>query len=175
VGEGPERDLRELPQPHQRRTTFRGLRAGVRRARSFGVRCVRRSRGFTILELMLVLAIVSVLAQIAVNEFKAQIMFAKRTEAVIGLNALWKAQKEHLGRTGRYAGTFDELNFGVIGGKQLGPSVYKGNRYTYQLSQPWGKDSFYCIATAQLDADSWPDILEIFEKDAKGTLAQKGE
>lgn len=132
------------------------------------VKTARQRRGMTLIELALVLAILSVLTQLIITEFTAQIMKAKRTEAVVGLNALWKAQKEHLGRTGHYAGSFDRLDFGIVGGKQLAPGVYQGTRYTYQLSQPWGEDSFYCIATAQLDPDAWPDILEMFEKNPEG-------
>lgn len=113
---------------------------------------------------MLTLAILGVLMLLAGNEFRSQIMFAKRTEAVVGLNLLWKAQKAYFATHSRYATTFDELDFSITGGKQLSAGVYQGARYTYQLAQPWGEDSFYCIATAQLDTDPWPDILEIFEK-----------
>lgn len=124
----------------------------------------RHPRGFTLVELMLAIAILGLLALLALNEFKTQIMLAKRTEAVVGLNLLWKAQKSYYARFGRYATTFDDLEFAINDGKQLSASVYKGARYTYQLAQPWGEQSFYCIATAQLDTDPWPDILEIFEK-----------
>ncbi|MCC6334184.1 MAG: prepilin-type N-terminal cleavage/methylation domain-containing protein [Myxococcales bacterium] len=124
-----------------------------------------RPRGFTLVEVMLTLAILSVMAQIALNEFRSMIMMAKRTEAILGLAHVWKAQKAYQGRQGTYSPTFQSLDFAVVGGKLLTPAIYKGARYTYQLSQPWGPQSFYCIATAQLDGDEWPDILEILEKD----------
>lgn len=120
-------------------------------------------RGFTLIELMLAVVILGLLATISVNEFNSQIMFAKRTEAVTGLGALWTAQQAHYSEHGAYAATFTGLDFGVYGGMQLSPTSYKGGRYTYQLSQPWGSTSYYCIATAQLDADPWPDILEVYE------------
>jgi prepilin-type N-terminal cleavage/methylation domain-containing protein len=142
---------------------------GAERAQETAVLTRRHPRGFSLTEMMLVVSIIGILVQIVLNEFKSQIMYAKRTEAIVGLNAMWKAQKEHLARTGHYTGTFDDLDFGITGGKQLAPGVYKGSRYTYQLSQPWGEDSFYCIATAQLDADPWPDIIEIFEQTAEGS------
>src|SRR4051794_35933977 len=112
---------------------------------------------------MLVVAIIGLLATLSVNEFGAQIMLAKRTEAVTGLSALWTAQQAHYVEHGEYASTFRDLAFEINGGTLLSPTSYKGNRYTYQLSQPWGSTSYYCIATAQLDADPWPDILEVYE------------
>jgi prepilin-type N-terminal cleavage/methylation domain-containing protein len=127
---------------------------------------VRRTspRGFTVIELLLSIAIVAILATISINEFKTQVMLARRTEAVAGLGTLWVAQQEYYSATGRYAATFQQLGtFEVAGGSRLSSTSYKGGRYTYQLSQPWGSTSYYCIATAQLDADPWPDILEVYE------------
>ncbi len=113
---------------------------------------------------MLSIAIAALLATISVNELGPQVMLAKRTEAITGLAALWTAQQVHYMEHGSYAPTFTELStFELEGGTLLSPISYKGNRYTYQLSQPWGVASFYCIATAQLDADPWPDILEVYE------------
>lgn len=112
---------------------------------------------------MLVVAIIGLLVTLSVNEFGSQIMFAKRTEAVTGLSTLWTAQQVHYMEYGEYASTFNQLGFEIEGGTRLSPTSYKGGRYTYQLSQPWGATSYYCIATAQLDADPWPDILEVYE------------
>jgi prepilin-type N-terminal cleavage/methylation domain-containing protein len=126
---------------------------------------VRRTsrRGFTLIELMLVVAIIGILAAISVNEFTGQISLAKRTEAITGLGALWTAQQLYYAEHGVYAASFTNLDFEINGGARISPTSYKGVRYTYQLSQPWGSTSFYCIATAQLDADPWPDVLEVYE------------
>lgn len=120
-------------------------------------------RGFTLMELMLSLVILAILGTIAVNEFRTQVMLARRTEAIEGLAALWTAQQLQYSERGSYASVFPQLAFGTERGVLLSPTSYKGGRYTYQLSQPWGSTSYYCIATAQLDADPWPDILEIYE------------
>jgi prepilin-type N-terminal cleavage/methylation domain-containing protein len=120
-------------------------------------------RGFTLLELMMVVAIIGIIGTMFFNEFSAQVMSAKRTEAIVGLTHLWKAEKAYQARMGAYSGTFDGLDFVINGGRQLSATTYRGSRYTYQLSQPNGPGSFYCIATANLDSDPWPDIVEIDE------------
>lgn len=121
------------------------------------------TRGFTLIEVMLVVAIVGILGSIAQNQFRSQLMLAKRTEAFVGLSTIWRAQRAYVGTHGHYAGTFDELGFAFEGGTRVSSTVYVAKRYTYQLSQPWGSTSFYCIATAELDDDAWPDILETYE------------
>jgi Tfp pilus assembly protein PilE len=113
--------------------------------------------------MMLVGAILGLLAALAGTELTTYIMRAKRTEAIIGLENIWIAQRSRYADTGTYSPTFTNLSFQVSGGQLLSPTEYRGHRYTYQLSQPWGPTSFYCIATAQLDADPWPDIVEIYE------------
>lgn len=112
---------------------------------------------------MLAVVIIALLAALSINEFSAQVMVAKRTEAIGGLSALWTAQQYYYAEHGVYADDFRNLDFEVNGGARLSATAYKGDRYTYQLSQPWGATSYYCIATAQLDADPWPDVLEIYE------------
>lgn len=125
---------------------------------------MRRARGgYTLIELMITVVIVSLLATLSVNEFDAQVKYAKRTEAIVGLGALWRAQRAYFQAHGTYAGSFQQLDWSIEGGQAQSATRYTGKRYTYQLSQPWGPGSFYCVGTAQLDADVFPDILEVFE------------
>ena len=151
---------------HRRRRGGPDRPLNSRRGTSGAEHAVRRRvrrRGFTFIELMLAIAILGLLAALAVPQFDAYVMRAKRVEAVAGLEALWTAQREYYGAHGVYASSFKQLAFEINGGTLQSPTQYTGGRYTYQLSQPWGETSFYCIATAQLDSDPWPDILEIYE------------
>lgn len=112
---------------------------------------------------MLAVSLIGLLAALAIPQYDVFVAQAKRTEAIVGLENLWTAQRSFYAANGRYASSFEQLDFQLNGGQRVSATEYKGNRYTYQLSQPWGDTSFYCLAVAQLDADPWPDIIEIYE------------
>ena len=125
---------------------------------------MRSRRGYTVLELLTVVAITGVLAATALNNYKAQAMRAKRVEAVMGLSTVWKAEMSYFAEHSKFAPTLDQIDFQLEGGKRLSATSYQGARYVFQISQPWGTGSFYCIATANLDDDAWPDVLEIYNQ-----------
>ena len=124
---------------------------------------MRRRRGFTLIEVMTTALLIGLLATLAGSTFGGFLVRSKRVEALIGLNAVWTAQMAHLAQNGRFADRFTELDFQTDNGRLVSAQTYQGTRYVFQLSQPWGPGSFYCIATAQLDDDSWPDVLEVLE------------
>jgi type IV pilus assembly protein PilE len=119
----------------------------------------RRRRGFTLIELMVVVAIVGATASIATTSYEMSVARAKRTEAYTLLSGVNAAQQVHFIAHGRYAATFDELGFEALGGTRLSATELKGKRYTLQLSQPGGDKSYYCSATANIDRDPWPDVV----------------
>jgi len=121
------------------------------------------------MDVLVTIALVGVLSALSMPRFTAATARAKRVEARVGLSMLWRSQRVELLREGEYAGDFDQLAFAVEGGEKISKNIYKGARYTYYLSQPWGERSFYAVAEGNIDSDATTDILVILEKPPKET------
>lgn len=83
-----------------------------------------RNRGFTLIELMIVVAIIGILAAIAIPNFIKFQARSKQSEAKTNLKALFTAQKAFFSEKDRYS------NFG----NEIGFSPERGNRYGYIIS-----------------------------------------
>lgn len=139
--------------------------------------------GFTLIELMVVVAIVAVLTMLAVPTFTTFIAKAKRTEAYTNLHALYAAEKAYWAEHGTYTtqlGGTDGLNWKPNGykggGKQENfyytygvPGSEGVNYFTGKLEAPASalssgyanKDSFLIVAAADIDNDGTLDVLTI--------------
>ena len=65
---------------------------------------VKRSRGFTLIELMIVVAIIGVLAAVAIPSFVNYQLTSERAEAYANLSALAKAQKSYYAEFNQFIG-----------------------------------------------------------------------
>jgi prepilin-type N-terminal cleavage/methylation domain-containing protein len=81
----------------------------------------RRSRGFTLIELMIVVAIIGILASVAIPSFINYQLTSKRAEAFANLNALAKAQKSYYAEFNTYVGVLSE----PLGGTGIPPNALK--------------------------------------------------
>ncbi|RLE41465.1 hypothetical protein DRJ19_05795, partial [Candidatus Woesearchaeota archaeon] len=79
-------------------------------------------RGFTIIELMVVVAIIVVIAAIAIPNLVSSRITANQQAAVSTLQALFIQQKSYNLKNGVYADSFTNLQF----------SGFTGSQYTYQ-------------------------------------------
>jgi type IV pilus assembly protein PilA len=84
----------------------------------------KKIRGFTLIELMIVVAIIGILAAIAIPNFMKFQAKSKQSEAKTNLKSLYTAQKAYFGEKDGY-----EANF-----SKLGYQPEAGNRYSYGLS-----------------------------------------
>jgi type IV pilus assembly protein PilA len=79
----------------------------------------KQSRGFTLIELMIVVAIIGVLASVAIPSFLNYQLTAKRAEAFANLSSLSKAQKSYFAEFNDFIPVFGEPT-GVLG---VGPTT----------------------------------------------------
>jgi len=144
-----------------------------------------KPKGFSLVELMVVIAIIGFLAMIAVPSFIKFLAKAKRAEAYMNLSSIYAAQKAYWAEHGEYSNVLSGK--GGIGWK---PEGYKGGGtqekfyYTYGFTGSEGinyftgklntssshlstaktdKNSFIVVAAGDIDGDGRPDILTVDE------------
>ncbi len=84
----------------------------------------RRSRGFTLVELMIVVAIIGVLASIAIPSFVNYQLTSKRAEAFANLSSLAKAQKSYFAEFNTFIDVLSE----PLGGLGVPPTTVKRDK-----------------------------------------------
>ena len=129
---------------------------------------MRRSKekGFTLIELMIVVAIVGILAAIAIPNFIGMQKRAKTTEAKSNLGEIWTLQEAYRAENDTYvapsgaltAGTYD----GTTGWAELGFYPKGTTRYDYTVTSA-DANSFTAQASGDIDNDGQNDIWTIDE------------
>src|SRR5437016_10231652 len=145
---------------------------------------MNQKNGFTLIELMVVIAIIAILATLAIPTFNKFIAKSKRTEAIMQLHSLYAAEKIYWAEQGTYS---TQLNGeGAVGWK---PEGYHGGGatenfyYTYgfdggsegtayftgKLNTPASflsgskadKNGFTAFAVGYINGETKPDIISI--------------
>lgn len=119
----------------------------------------RDNAGFTLIELMIVVAIIGVLAAIAIPAYQAHMIKSKQVEAKTTLGAVYTNEVIYLSENGTYSG--DPVAIGLdMEGKKLYGAVAFSNITA---------GTFTATVTANLDNDATIDEWVLTEADKEPT------
>ena len=93
---------------------------------------MRKEKGFTLIELMIVVAIIAILAAIAIPNFLSFVSKTRRSEVKSSLSAIYKAELSYFGENDTFSPSFTDIRWIPMG------TAY----YTYTLGvEEVGKDN----------------------------------
>lgn len=134
-----------------------------------------KRQGFTLVELMIVVAIIAVLAMVSVPTFSRFLYKSKRAEVYMNLSSIYAAQKAYWVEHGKYSDVL--WGDGGIGWKPEGQLYYtygfpgtEGRNYfsgklqtsaSHLASAKVDSTSFVAVAAGDIDGDGSPDILAV--------------
>jgi type IV pilus assembly protein PilE len=104
---------------------------------------VMKTKGFTLIELMIVIAIVAILAIIAIPSFQEQVAKSRRAEAMRGLGDLQLRQERWRSNHTTY-GTYANLGSPVVDNYTLSVSGVSGTGYTLTATRAGAQTGDRC-------------------------------
>ena len=108
-----------------------------------------KQAGFSLVELMVVVAIIGILAAMSVGQIGKQVAKARQSEVKANLAALYTAMKTFQGEYGQYFGDFSAIGYGVEGQVRydvgFGANVAAPASYTTVITTTRIRLSSYCL------------------------------
>ena len=118
-------------------------------------------KGFTLIELMIVVAIIGILAAIAIPNFLRYQAKSRQSEAKTNLGGVFVAQTSFYGEQSRY-GDFSQIGYALAGA---------GNRYTYRSGAATTGVGGGGASTNAANVDQLPAGVGVVAADGVGALA----
>jgi prepilin-type N-terminal cleavage/methylation domain-containing protein len=157
----------------------------------------RRQEGFTLIELMITVAIIGILAAIAIPAFNSYQNRSRRAEAMTNLAAIAKAEMAYLGANGVYLGANPMPGTGLGANKRLWDAASKAEYdalgyapegavyYDYEVNTlpsdcacAVGRNNealcFTATAYGDVDADGFVGVVAYFNTDEAGNWCSTG-
>jgi prepilin-type N-terminal cleavage/methylation domain-containing protein len=137
--------------------------ASAKSAPAWRARRARRQLGMSLIEMMVVIAIIGLLASVAVPTFRNFVYKARRVEGMMGLRQLFQLQTSFYSDKGYYSDSFSDLGFSIDPGQLQLDGSYIADYYTYTL-ETWdvnGRPDANYRGTASGDIDPLDPILDI--------------
>ena len=126
----------------------------------------RRTRGYSLVEMMVTVSLIAFLGSLAYSNYSLFIAKSHRSEAINALSAIYKWQLAYYTDTGRYADSFDQLGFELVGAKRIDERTLQSRIYTYTVTalsrNGVAGANYQAVATGDIDPnDPVLDILMI--------------
>jgi len=121
----------------------------------------KQNKGFSLIELMIVVAIIGVLSAIAIPQFKVYTCKAKTSEAQTALGSIRKMQEAYHSENGYYAGTLNEVGWSGVKGEN--------QRYIYDITDN-STTEFSARAREDGGATFGDTLTDQWQIDQNGTL-----
>ncbi len=121
---------------------------------------IHNRKGFTLIELMIVVVIIGILASLAIPRFMTASTRAKQSEARQLLKQVYTMQHAYRQANATYG---DGGVTAAAGGSfpQIGVEIMAGARYSYVMVA--AANTFTCTATGNIDDDATDDVWTVIQ------------